>query len=88
MFFKLFFSSLLVLIFGLTILSVAIFDVNFSDGRLRIIVEPRVKATVHGTVVRIKKRIYLEATEHNPEGDVLPDEIDDKIIKEIRETVN
>ena len=36
---------------------------------------------------KIKDIIYREATEHNPEGDVLPDEIDDRIKEEIKSRI-
>jgi len=35
----------------------------------------------------VKRFIYREATIHNPEGDVLPDELDDEIIKGIKNKV-
>ncbi len=34
---------------------------------------------------KIKDVIYREATIHNPEGDRLPDEIDDEILGKIKE---
>jgi len=37
---------------------------------------------------KAKNIIYREATEHNPAGDVLPDQIDDKIKQEIKEKIN
>lgn len=37
---------------------------------------------------KAKNLIYREATIHNPPGDVIPDEIDDKIKQEIKEKVN
>ncbi len=36
---------------------------------------------------KIKNFIYREATIHNPEGDVLPDQLDDNIIKGIKNRV-
>lgn len=35
----------------------------------------------------VKKFVYREAEIHNPEGDVLPDQIDDNIIKDIKNKV-
>lgn len=32
--------------------------------------------------------IYQEATEHNPAGDMLPDQVDDKVKQKIKEHVN
>lgn len=37
---------------------------------------------------KIKNLVYKEATVHNPAGDLLPDGIDDAVIKEVKETVN
>ena len=37
---------------------------------------------------KAKGWVYREATIHNPPGDILPDEIDDKIKQEIKEKVN
>ena len=51
-----------------------------------IISEPEKKLLIEIARV-IKKFIYKEATIHNPEGDVLPDQIDDNIIKDIKDKV-
>lgn len=40
---------------------------------------------VKKTARKIKSFIYREATIHNPEGDMFPDEIDDEILNEIKE---
>ena len=40
---------------------------------------------VKKTVRKVKGFIYREATIHNPEGDMLPDEIDDEILNGIKE---
>jgi hypothetical protein len=37
---------------------------------------------------KAKGIIYREATKYNPEGDVLPDQIDDKILNDIKNKVN
>lgn len=37
---------------------------------------------------KFKSLIYQEATNHNPQGDVLPDQIDDQLIQEVKEKVN
>lgn len=37
---------------------------------------------------KIKSLVYSEATIHNPSGDVLPDNIDNKVIEEVKERVN
>jgi hypothetical protein len=37
---------------------------------------------------KIKNYIYLQATNHNPEGDRFPDQIDDAIIFETKKVLN
>jgi hypothetical protein len=37
---------------------------------------------------KAKSILYREATEHNPPGDILPDQIDDKMKQEIKEKIN
>jgi len=37
---------------------------------------------------KLKDLVYQEATNHNPEGDVLPDQIDNDLIKEVKDRVN
>jgi hypothetical protein len=37
---------------------------------------------------KAKNIIYREATNHNPKGDILPDQIDDKIKEGIKEKIN
>jgi len=37
---------------------------------------------------KVKDLIYREATIHNPPGDMLPDNIDNNVIKEVKEKVN
>ncbi len=39
-------------------------------------------------VKKAESIIYREATIHNPPGDMLPDQIDDKIKQEIKDRVN
>ena len=36
----------------------------------------------------IKSFIYREASIHNPEGDILPDEVDDRMIEKVKDKVN
>lgn len=35
---------------------------------------------------KVKNIIYREATVHNPEGDLIPDQIDDEIKQKVKET--
>lgn len=39
-------------------------------------------------LLKINDFIYKEATIHNPSGDVLPDNIDDDIKKELKKVIN
>ncbi|MBU1167372.1 hypothetical protein KKC60_03110 [Patescibacteria group bacterium] len=45
------------------------------------------KEALKGKAMKAKDKVYEEATEHNPEGDMLPDEIDDTIKEKIKEEV-
>lgn len=38
-------------------------------------------------ILEIKDIIYFEATKHNPQGDVLPDNLDDAIKNEIKKRI-
>lgn len=37
---------------------------------------------------KVKSVVYREATEHNPPGDMLPDQIDNKMKVELKKVVN
>ncbi|MBU1119450.1 hypothetical protein KKH43_06225 [Patescibacteria group bacterium] len=43
------------------------------------------KESLRGAVTDAKYKVYEEATEHNPEGDMLPDEIDDTLKEKVKE---
>lgn len=45
------------------------------------------KQAIKDNAQDLKYKIYEEATEHNPEGDLLPDEIDDTIKEKIKEEI-
>lgn len=45
------------------------------------------KELIKNTAQDAKYKIYEEATEHNPEGDVLPDEIDDRVKDRIKQEI-
>jgi hypothetical protein len=63
-----------------------IFSVSFSPFSLTI--QKPEKDFLKRVVRKAKGIIYREATEHNPAGDVLPDQIDDKVLNEIKNRVN
>lgn len=43
------------------------------------------KEVLKEAISETRYKVYEEATEHNPEGDVLPDEIDDKVKERVKE---
>lgn len=45
----------------------------------------REKAFIKNIALKIKRVVYREAKMHNPEGDVLPDELDDEILGKIKQ---
>ncbi len=64
---------------------------RFLKGETKIQLDEKTKAELKEKAKEVDDKVYQEATEHNPEGDVLPDEIDntvkDEIKKEVKERV-
>ena len=63
-------------------------SINKDSGSLSINIREKERDELKSFVKRIKDLVYKEATIHNPSGDVVPDQIDDKIIQEVKEKVN
>jgi hypothetical protein len=63
-----------------------IFSVSFSP--FSIVIKSPEKDFLKRVAQKAKSIIYLEATEHNPSGDILPDQIDDSMKGKIKEIVN
>ena len=63
--------------------SLKVSDFFNKDGEVEI--DKNAKGEIKEKAKELDDRIYKEATEHNPEGDVLPDEIDDTIREKIKE---
>ncbi|MDA3815663.1 MAG: hypothetical protein PF549_04860 [Patescibacteria group bacterium] len=72
--------TILVIIFG----SIWAFDVGIEG----VTINPKIKPYIQKITTKVKDLVYDEATKHNPEGDRLPDYVDDKIKEEIKERVN
>jgi uncharacterized protein YxeA len=60
---------------------------NFLKGETKIQLDKETKAEFKEKAKEIDDKIYQEATKHNPEGDVLPDEIDNVLKEEIKKEV-
>lgn len=58
-----------------------------NNKRVLVVMPEKEKSVLKRAANRIKRLIYREATEHNPEGDVLPDYIDDKVKETIKERI-
>jgi hypothetical protein len=63
-----------------------IFSISFPPFSLTI--RPPEKDFIKRATVKAKNIIYREAAEHNPPGDILPDQIDDNVKGEIKKIVN
>lgn len=59
-----------------------------AEGNFKIEVREPEKTQLKELTRQIKGLIYKEATQHNPTGDMLPDQIDDRIIQEVKDRVN
>jgi hypothetical protein len=65
-----------------------IISIEDSQGSLSLHINSPLKEELKGIVSKISNFIYHEATVHNPPGDMVPDQIDDTIKKEVKEKVN
>ncbi|MFC1623074.1 hypothetical protein ACFL2R_01290 [Patescibacteria group bacterium] len=62
-----------------------IFDIRETESGRSVMIQDDKRELVKKVAKKVSGVIYKEATEHNPEGDMLPDEIDDIIKNEIKE---
>lgn len=65
----------------------SLFEYDGDSGTFLVKTSVEDKAILRAAARKIKGWIYHEATIHNPEGDMLPDEIDDKVLKEIKDRI-
>ncbi|OGE83839.1 MAG: hypothetical protein A3B95_02755 [Candidatus Doudnabacteria bacterium RIFCSPHIGHO2_02_FULL_43_13b] len=87
---KIIFSIIIFFIIIGIIFAMAVFRVVEDDSqnkKLNLLLNKEEKSLLKSVVREIKNWVYKEATIHNPEGDVLPDELDDEIIKGIKNKV-
>jgi len=73
------------LVTALVVFLVAVFDVSGDENGFHVRIQEDKKVLLKKIVRKVSGVVYREATEHNPEGDMLPDEIDDMIKGEIKE---
>lgn len=78
------FLSLMLLISWLVFLGIAIIHSQQEN----ITIMEALKIDSKKIMLEIKETIYYQATVHNPEGDMLPDEIDDMIKEKVRNQIN
>lgn len=78
------FLSLMLLISWLVFLELAIIH----SQKENIAIMEALKIDSKKIMREIKDVIYYQATVHNPEGDMLPDEIDDTIKEQIKNQIN
>lgn len=57
--------------------------IKFFKSRL----DEKTKAEVKEEAKKLEEKVYQEAEKHNPKGDVVPDEWDDKIKKKLKEEI-
>ncbi|EKE20698.1 MAG: hypothetical protein ACD_7C00503G0016 [uncultured bacterium] len=84
MFKKIFFVIFIVCFF---LLFVFIGAVIILSQQKNISIKEELKTDSKNIILQIRDIIYFEATKHNPPGDMLPDNLDDKIKHEIKERI-
>lgn len=65
--------------------SLKISDIFNREGEIEM--DIKTKNDVRDEIKKLDGKIYEEATEHNPEGDMLPDGIDDMIRERLKEEI-
>jgi len=63
-------------------------SVTQNSGSLSINIREKEKDELKTWARKIKDLVYREATIHNPSGDMVPDQIDNKVLQEVKEKVN
>lgn len=58
------------------------------SGSISLNVREKEKEEFKSYIKKIKNFIYRQASVHNPEGDILPDNIDESVIEEVKEKIN
>jgi len=56
-----------------------------TKGKIKL--EQRTKDELKKEGQKIEGEIYKQATEHNPKGDLLPDQVDDNLKKELKKEI-
>ncbi len=88
------FIAILLILLGLAVVggfwlknnaSLELADFFNKDGKVEI--NDEAKAEIKDEARKIDGKIYEEATIHNPEGDMLPDQIDDTIRAKLKEEI-
>lgn len=64
-----------------------IFDLNKNQNGIILKIKENKKPLIKTLIKKISGKVYQETTIHNPEGDMFPDWIDDKIKEEIKNRV-
>lgn len=48
----------------------------------------KIRRTIFSLAIKTKRVVYREATIHNPEGDLLPDQLDDNLLSIMKKINN
>jgi hypothetical protein len=76
---------LIIFLFLASVFAILFFDFSRDESGFHVRLEDSSRELIKKIAKKVSGVIYREATEHNPEGDVLPDGIDDRIKGEIKE---
>jgi len=68
--------------------SLPLLSLSNQESGLSVNIREEERNELKSIVKKIKDFVYREATIHNPPGDMMPDNIDNKVIEEVKEKVN
>lgn len=58
--------------------------VNFLSQKIKTELWPKIKVKIKKQGKKMENKVYKEAKEHNPKGDVIPDDWDDRVKEKIK----
>lgn len=72
---------------GAALMAKSVAKLEVVDGSYKLKIHESEKEMLKSFLREIARKVYYEATVYNPPGDIVPDDIDDTVIKEFKERI-